>query len=550
MFPRSLFLAAGLLSASAAFSLPSKPVPGDPAIIPLPSALDVEKDKPGFLVNTTLPLSKTGDKACLASFVTGFSNNIHHIKVAPAPSAANAVQILLKKDASPSPEWYSIKVTTQGVTIECTSPAGAFYAAQTLQQSLEKDAAGHWALPCMTITDSPRFTWRGIMIDSGRNPRSIAELKTIIDLLARYKVNTIHWHLTEDQGWRLEIKKYPKLTSIGATRPESPIPGNRNKGDGKPFTFFYTQKEVKELVDYARRRHITIVPEIETPGHAAAAITAYPEFGNKDIPGYKPRVATRWGILPFTFSPTEPTFKFLDGILEEVCQLFPDSPYIHIGGDEAPKQQWKNSPQAQEVMKKNGLKNEQELQSYFIHRVEQLANARGKQIIGWDEIREGGLSGTATLMIWHDPGIAKEAIKNGNKVIMTPFESTYLIRQEGPHPEGPEYEMATFSTIPLQKVYNMNPVPQGLTPEQEKNVLGVQASCWSEYMTTLAKWQYMVFPRMFAMAELGWTQPDRKDFTNFKERLDRHKPFLDALRVNYRTDSGEPAQPRAKMLRE
>lgn len=451
MFPRSLFLAAGLLSASAAFSLPSKPVPGDPAIIPLPSVLDVEKDKPGFLVNTTLPLSKTGDKACLASFVTGFSNNIHHIKVAPAPSAANAVQILLKKDAFPSPEWYSIKVTTQGVTIECTSPAGAFYAAQTLQQSLEKDAAGHWALPCMTITDSPRFTWRGIMIDSGRNPRSIAELKTIIDLLARYKVNTIHWHLTEDQGWRLEIKKYPKLTSIGATRPESPIPGNRNKGDRKPFTFFYTQKEVKELVDYARRRHITIVPEIETPGHAAAAITAYPEFGNKDIPGYKPRVATRWGILPFTFSPTEPTFKFLDGILEEVCQLFPDSPYIHIGGDEAPKQQWKNSPQAQEVMKKNGLKNEQELQSYFIHRVEQLANARGKQIIGWDEIREGGLSRTATLMIWHDPGIAKEAIKNGNKVIMTPFESTYLIRQEGPIRRAPNTKWRHSPPFPCRR---------------------------------------------------------------------------------------------------
>lgn len=550
MLLKKLALAAFLLSAPAALSLPSSPVEGNPAIIPLPATLSIEKDKPGFLIDNNLPILKTGNKACLSSFLTGFSNNIHQIKAVPVQNANNAVQILLKKNSSLSPEWYSIKATTQGITISCTSPAGAFYAAQTLKQSLTKDAAGKWAIPCMTITDSPRFTWRGIMIDSGRNPRSIEELKTIIDLLAHYKVNTIHWHLTEDQGWRLEIKKYPKLTSIGATRPESPMPGNRNKGDGKPFTFFYTQKEVKELVDYAKRRHITIVPEIETPGHAAAAITAYPEFGNKDILGYKPRVATRWGILPFTFSPTEPTFKFIDGILEEVCQLFPDSPYIHIGGDEAPKQQWKNSPQAQEVMKKNGLKNEQELQSYFIHRVEKLVNARGKQIIGWDEIREGGLSKTATLMVWHDPGIAREAIRHGNKVIMTPFESTYLIRQEGPHPEGPEYEMATFSTIPLQKVYNMNPIPKGLTPEQEKNILGVQGSCWSEYMTTLAKWQYMVFPRMFAIAELGWTQPDRKDFTDFKRRLDRHKPFLDALKINYRTDSGEPAQPDAKMIRE
>ena len=550
MLLKKLALAAFLLSAPAALSLPSSPVEGNPAIIPLPATLSIEKDKPGFLIDNNLPILKTGNKACLSSFLTGFSNHIHQIKAVPVQNANNAVQILLKKNSSLSPEWYSIKATTQGITISCTSPAGAFYAAQTLKQSLTKDAAGKWAIPCMTITDSPRFTWRGIMIDSGRNPRSIEELKTIIDLLAHYKVNTIHWHLTEDQGWRLEIKKYPKLTSIGATRPESPMPGNSNKGDGKPFTFFSTQKEVKELVDYAKRRHITIVPEIETPGHAAAAITAYPEFGNKDIPGYKPRVATRWGILPFTFSPTEPTFKFIDGILEEVCQLFPDSPYIHIGGDEAPKQQWKNSPQAQEVMKKNGLKNEQELQSYFIHRVEKLVNARGKQIIGWDEIREGGLSKTATLMVWHDPGIAREAIRHGNKVIMTPFESTYLIRQEGPHPEGPEYEMATFSTIPLQKVYNMNPIPKGLTPEQEKNILGVQGSCWSEYMTTLAKWQYMVFPRMFAIAELGWTQPDRKDFTDFKRRLDRHKPFLDALKINYRTDSGEPAQPDAKMIRE
>jgi hexosaminidase len=234
MFSKSLFLAAGLLSASAAFSLPSRPVPGDPAIIPLPSALDVEKNKPGFLVSNTLPVSKTGDKSCIASFVTGFSNNLRQIKVSPAPSAANAVQILLKKDASLSPEWYSIKVSTQGIAVLCTSPAGAFYAAQTLKQSLEKDAAGHWALPCMTITDSPRFTWRGIMIDSGRNPRSIAELKTIIDLLARYKVNTIHWHLTEDQGWRLEIKKYPRLTSIGATARKAPFPATATRETENP----------------------------------------------------------------------------------------------------------------------------------------------------------------------------------------------------------------------------------------------------------------------------------------------------------------------------
>lgn len=550
MISKYLFLAVGLLTALPAFSRPSLPVAGSPAIIPLPVELNVEQNKPGFLVNNSLPVFKTADKACLASFLTGFKNNIHNIKATPAATPDNAVRLVMKKDATLSPEWYSIQVTPKHVTVTCTAPAGAFYAAQTIRQTLEKDAKGQWALPCMVINDAPRFQWRGIMIDSGRNPLKTDELKSIIDLLAQYKVNTIHWHLTEDQGWRLEIKKYPKLTTVGATRPESPTPGNKDKGDGKPFTFFYTQKEVRDLVDYARQRHITIVPEIEMPGHAAAAITAYPEFGNKDIPGYKPHVATRWGVLPFTFSPTEPTFQFIDDVLAEVCQLFPDSPYIHIGGDEAPKTQWKQSKTAQGVMQKNGLKNEQELQSHFVHRVEKMVNARGRQMIGWDEIREGGLSKTAVMMLWHQPAIATQAIKNGNKVIMTPFASTYLIRQEGPHPAGPEYDMATFSTITLQNIYDMNPIPPGITKEEEKNVLGVQASCWSEYMTTLAKWQYMVFPRMFAMAELGWTPAERRDFTDFKTRLDKRKPVLDTLRINYRTDSGQPAQPNAKMLRD
>ena len=528
---------------SLCWGAPSAPVPGAAHIIPQPAAMRVKTGEAGFSLKDGVrlpegnPLSKQAERI--------FRDN--GIKTALVETGAD---LIFTEDASLGREGYRLAVTPDSISIASGSVNGALYALQSLVQSVAADVNGAPALPRLDVKDQPRFSWRGLMMDSCRHMMPVRDIKKILDLMERYKFNTLHWHLTDDQGWRLPIAKYPRLTAVGGTRAQSPVIGSRNKADGTPYSGHYTADEIREVVQYAKDRGITVIPEVELPGHASAAIAAYPELGNTDIPGFAPKVQETWGVLPYTFAPTEKTFHFLEDVIDEVCALFPDSPYIHIGGDEAPKDQWKQSAAAQQVMKDNGLANENELQSYFIRRVEKMINSHGKRLIGWDEIREGGLSKTATLMVWHDPGIAREAIKHGNKVIMTPFESTYLIRQEGPHPEGPEYEMATFSTIPLQKVYNMNPVPKGLTPEQEKNILGVQGSCWSEYMTTLAKWQYMVFPRMFAIAELGWTQPGRKDFTDFKERLDRHKPFLDAQRVNYRTDSGEPAQPEAKMIRE
>jgi hexosaminidase len=308
------------------------------------------------------------------------------------------------------------------------------------------------------------------------------------------------------------------------------------------------------VVRYAKDRGITVIPEVEMPGHASAAIAAYPELGNTDIPGYAPKVQETWGVHPYTFAPTEKTFRFLEDVIDEVCALFPDSPYIHIGGDEAPKDQWKQSPAAQQVMRDNGLANEHELQSYFIRRVEKMINSRGKRLIGWDEIQEGGLSPTATMMVWRSwmPNSARHALEQGNDVVMTPNSHLYFDYDQGPgKPSVPEYETINNDNLTWQRVYGLDPVPQGTPREREKQVLGCQANIWTEYIPNLPKWEYHVFPRALALAEVAWTPKDQKNEKDFRKRLDRQLPFLDAHNVNYkRPDNGAPAQPEAVITRE
>lgn len=290
------------------------------------------------------------------------------------------------------------------------------------------------------------------------------------------------------------------------------------------------------------------------PGHASAAIAAYPELGNTDIPGYAPRVQETWGVHSYTFSPTEKTFRFLEDVIDEICALFPDSPYIHIGGDEAPKNQWKQSPSAQRIMKDNGLANEHELQSYFIRRVEKMINNRGKRLIGWDEIQEGGLSPTATMMVWRSqmPHIAAQTLARGNDIVMTPNSHLYFDYDQGPgKPAAPEYETINNNQLTWQHVYGLEPVPQGTPREREKQVLGCQANIWTEYIPNLPKWEYHVFPRALALAEVAWTPQELKNEKDFRKRLDRQLPFLDARGVNYkRPDNGAPAQPEAVITRE
>ena len=527
----------------AAFAAPSASISESPAVLPRPVKLTVAGDT-GFALSGPLKIQApagTFDTAIVA-LKTGLPGG-----VAPATDAKDA--LVIRQDRSLPKEGYKLTVTPAGLTLAAADAAGAFYGAHTLIQSVVKDSAGNPALPAMSVEDSPRFKWRGLMIDPCRHFVTVPEMKRIIDLMAQHKLNTLHWHLTEDQGWRIEIKKYPKLTEVGSVRAESPVIGNRNKGDGTPYgPFFYTQEQIREVVAYAKGRHITVIPEIELPGHAVAAIAAYPELGNNDIPGFAPKIRTTWGVEPYVYAPKEQTFKFLDDVIGEVAALFPDSPYIHIGGDECPKDQWDKSPFAQKVMRDNKLLNgkgqpdSHKLQSWFIARVEKMINKRGKKLIGWDEIQEGGLSPTATMMVWRSWHWATQAIKHGNDVVMTPTSHCYFDYGQGPGPKDPFYE-TIGGNLPLEKVYSLDPVPGGLTPAQQKKVLGVQGNLWSEYIFDQAKWEYQAFPRAIALAEVAWSPKDGKDFKNFSERLARHEPRLDAQKVNYRKSDGAPANP-------
>lgn len=434
------------------------------------------------------------------------------------------------------PSGYRLAITPQTVKVTGKDAAGAYYGTRSILQLLPagKLDGGKAALPAATITDYPRFGWRGMHLDVGRHLYPTADIKRFIDWLAFHKLNVFHWHLTEDQGWRLEIKKYPKLTEIGAFRDSTPPYGNRNSDDGVRYGGFYTQQQVKEIVAYATARHITVVPEIELPGHAAGAITAYPELGNSDIPGYHPKVMTRWGVHPYIFAPTEEVFGFIDDVLTEVCAIFP-SPYIHIGGDEAPKEQWENSPRVRELMKKEGLKDGHDVQSYFIKRVEKILESKGRKLIGWDEIREGGLSPKATVMSWRGEAGGIASAKEGHDVVMAPNSHTYFDHYQAPAKEelakGVEYE-AIGGLLPIEKVYSYDPVPKALTPEEAKHILGVQAQLWSEYFKDFKKVEYHAFPRMAALAEVAWSPLAAKDYPNFRVRLTTILQHYDAAGLN------------------
>lgn len=373
------------------------------------------------------------------------------------------------------------------------------------------------------------------MLDVGRHFFEVDEVKNFIDWMSFHKLNVFHWHLTDDQGWRIEIRKYPKLTEIGAWRESTPPYGNRNSDDGKRYGGFYTQAQIKEIVAYASARHITVVPEIEMPGHAAAAIAAYPELGNTDIPNYAPKVMTRWGVHPYTFSPKEETFQFLEDVLSEVCELFP-STFIHVGGDEAPKTQWKESAFAQDVMKREGLKDEEELQSWFIRRIGRFLESKNRRLIGWDEIQEGGLPKTATMMVWSDAKWAKHALAQGNDVVMATTSHTYLDYYQAPSADelakGPEYE-AIGGHLPLEKVYSYNPTFVAENPAQEKQILGTQAQLWSEYLKDMKKVQYMAFPRLAAVAEVAWTPEHLKNYSDFRSRLNGVMKHYDGGNLRY-----------------
>ncbi len=430
-------------------------------------------------------------------------------------------------------EAYTMNISEDAIQIYGTEH-GMFNAIQTLTQILPVDYSGAVKIHAAEINDTPRFKYRGMHLDVSRHFMPVSFVKKYIDLMSQLKLNNFHWHLTDDQGWRIEIKKYPKLTEVASMRPETLVGRYSTvfKGDGTPHGGFYTQEEIKDVVAYAKRRYINVIPEIELPGHASAALSAYPELGKGcAAPDYKFEVKKTWGIFKEVFCPTEETFKFLEDVLDETIALFPDSPYIHIGGDEVLKDFWKESAFVQDLMKRENLKDEHEVQSYFVRRMEKFVNSKGKKIIGWDEILEGGVAPNATIMSWRGMKGGIEAARAKHDVIMTPTTYVYLDYGQG----DPAYEPLNIGGyVPLSKVYSFDPVPPELTAEEAEYVIGGQANIWTEYLKGPANVEYMAFPRMLALAEVVWSPKEGKNFENFKRRLNAILPRLDKQKVNYR----------------
>jgi hexosaminidase len=470
---------------------------------------------------------------------SGMTLNIEEFDLkdfAPANTKAIIFMPLSSKsgDQTLGEEDYTLKVEANSVALSASTAKGEFYALQSLLQLLPTEIYSSseandvkWSIPNCTIYDHPQFGYRGLMLDVSRHFFPVSFIKKYIDLLALHKMNTLHWHLTDDQGWRIEIKKYPKLTEIGSKRKES-MEGHftDQRFDGKPYGGFYTQEQILEVVKYAQKKFVNVIPEIEMPGHAMAALAAYPELGCSKGP-YE--VGVKWGVYDDVFCPTEQTFSFLEDVLTEVIALFPSN-YVHIGGDECPKVSWKNSPFCQELIKKEGLKDEHELQSYFIKRIDKFLTSKGKKMIGWDEILEGGISPNATIMSWRGIEGGIEAVKQNHDAIMTPGSYCYLDAYQSDPSSEP---VAIGGFLPLEKVYSYNPIPAGITAEQAKHILGVQGNVWTEYIATPRHAEYMIFPRASALAEVAWAANNNKDYKDFTNRLKTHFERLRFLAVNY-----------------
>ena len=452
-----------------------------------------------------------GDGSSVGDF--GDSNNIEFTLIQSGPDI--------------NPEGYRVEVRPERALISAPSPAGLFYGVQTLIQLLPEAIESrqlvrveNWSLPSVTIEDEPVFRWRGVHLDVCRHFFPVTFIKKIIDLAAVYKLNTFHWHLTEDQGWRIEIKAYPKLTEIGAFRKET-------MGDGQPYGGFYTQEEIRDVVAYAKARFIEVVPEIEMPGHALAALASYPELSCTGGPF---EVGTRWGVQDDVYcAGNEKTFEFLESVLIEVISLFPGE-YIHIGGDECPKKRWIQCEKCQERIRSEGLLDEEALQSYFIRRIENFLNRNGKRLIGWDEILQGGLAPNATVMSWRGVQGGIQAAREGHDVVMSPTSHCYFDYYQAFYGEP----KAIGGFVPLHKVYAFDPVPNGLSEGEASHIIGAQANVWTEYMADSDHVEYMMFPRLCALSEVVWSEKKDRNYGDFTRRMQSHYERLTYMNVHFR----------------
>lgn len=508
-------------------------------IVPQPVSMEMHTGNFNFSNTTTIVASKSDMHE--AVMLNAYLSKLYGITLpinSKIKKGSKSGSIIFNLLSSGKKDEYNLEVNANQITISSASNEGLFYGMQTLLQLLpatKENFSTSVSIPELTIKDYPRFQYRGMHLDVGRHFFDVDFIKKYLDYMAYYKYNTFHWHLTEDQGWRIEIKRYPKLTSVGAYRNGTIIghyPGTSN--DSMHYGGYYTQDQIKDIVKYAQDRFITIIPEIEMPGHASAAIAAYPQLScfpeqSTEIKANTPWAGSRegkqvqqtWGVFPDVFCPSEYTFTFIENVLDEVMKLFP-SKYIHIGGDECPKIYWQKSDFCQQLIKEKNLKDENGLQSYFIQRIEKYLNSKGRSIIGWDEILEGGLAPNATVMSWRGEQGGISAAQQNHNVIMTPGKYVYF-----DHAQTKNSDSVTIGGyLPLDTVYDYHPIPSELKESEAHFILGAQANVWTEYMSNPQKVEYMIFPRMSALSEVLWSPKDKRNLEEFKEELpDMYKRY-------------------------
>jgi hexosaminidase len=498
----------------------------------IPAPAKVERAEGSFVINadTKLTFGEGVEAQRVAEYFSDVVGQTYGVDLGSAAAGeANVIQFKLTAGESTfGTEGYSLTTFTNRIVVNAGDPRGLLYGAVTLWQLISKQGDA-LTVPAVTIDDEPRFAWRGLMLDSARHYQSPEFIRKFIDVMALHKLNVLHWHLTDDQGWRLEIKKYPKLTDLGAWRvPAGQAPAaNIDPATGKPQLYggFYSQNEVREIVAYAASRNITIVPEIDMPGHASAAIAAYPELAV--VPPASAQVPADWGVYHNLFNVEETTFRFFEDVLTEVIALFPGQ-YIHVGGDEAVKDQWKASPRVQARMRELGVKDEHGLQSYYITRMEKFLSGKGRRLIGWDEILEGGLAPNATVMSWRGIEGAVAAATSGHDAVLSPQQTLYFDRRPFDVPVPGRKVI-----VSVEEVYGFDPMPAALNESQRKHILGVQANIWSEYMRSPDRVEFMTFPRAAAVAEIAWSPAANKDWAGFSARLPAQLERYKALGIRY-----------------
>jgi hexosaminidase len=501
------------------------------SVIPKPAELKVEEGSFEITPETRLIFDQSNKELVrIAQFLNDHFEKYYHFALPVASDGTTGIRLVTDASLKTGKESYTMRAGKTGVVITASAANGIFYGTQSLKQMLPVRASEKIAVPYVEIKDEPRLAWRGVMLDVGRHFFPVSYIKEFLDHMAMYKLNTFHWHLTEDQGWRIEIKKYPRLTELAHWRDETVV-GHASKSttyDGIGYGGFYTQDQIRDLVQYAADRFITIVPEIEMPGHSTAALAAYPELG---CTGGPYQVAKTWGVMKDVYcAGKEETFSFLQDVLDEVCELFP-SAYIHVGGDECPKDAWKKCPACQKKIKDEGLTDEHELQSYFIRRMEKYLLSKNRKLIGWDEILEGGLAPEATVMSWRGVKGGIEAAKQRHDVVMTPNSHMYFDYYQKENHEGEPLAIGGF--LPLDKAYSYEPVPEELTAEEANYVIGVQANVWTEYIANTGYLEYMTFPRVCALSEVAWSPKEKKDFTDFQDRMQSEYVRLKMYGINF-----------------